>query len=59
MYSIILILLGNKNPLCFWMPINLRSFIIIIVDEVVWERGVNRVSKKFNFFCMFWIVLMC
>jgi hypothetical protein len=32
------------------MPINLRSFIIIIVDEVVWERGVNRVLKKFNFF---------
>jgi len=31
--------------------------------DTVWERGANRVPKKFNFFlincfCMFWIVLM-
>jgi hypothetical protein len=37
-------------------------------EECVWERGANRVPKKFNFFffllkfnmvCTFWIVLMC
>jgi hypothetical protein len=35
--------------------------------ESVWERGLTRVSKNFEFFlllkfnmvCMFWIVLMC